>query len=121
MNGKDTFNIDSIKEALENYFKSSYSIIKNRKVIKEFFLLKKNKKLPFVSILFPIIFVLLLIYVSLESSYSYHLESKKFLHISILCPESPPPYCFIKPIYEYSLIFPSTKLFIPNSKGILTL
>ena len=31
MNGKDTFNIDSIKEALENYFKSSYSIIKNRK------------------------------------------------------------------------------------------
>ena len=121
MNGKDTFNIDSIKEALENYFKSSYSIIKNRKVIKEFFLLKKNKKLPFVSILFPIIFVLLLIYVSLESSYSYHLESKKFLHIAILCPESPPPYYFIKPIYEYSLIFPSTKLFIPNSKRILTL
>ena len=31
MNGKDTFNIDSIKEALENNFKSSYSIIKNRK------------------------------------------------------------------------------------------
>ena len=126
MNGKDAFNIDSINEALENYFKSSYSIIKNRKeihyiLIKEFFLLKKNKKLPFVSILFPIMFVLLLIYVSLESSYSYHLESKKFLHISILCPESPPPYCFIKPIYEYSLIFLSTKLFIPNSKGILTL
>ena len=31
MNGKDTFNIDSIKEALENYFKSSYSIIKIEK------------------------------------------------------------------------------------------
>ena len=31
MNGKDTFNIDNIKEAIENDFKSSYSIVKNRK------------------------------------------------------------------------------------------
>ena len=33
MNGKDTFNIDNIKEAIENDFKSSYSIVKNRKEI----------------------------------------------------------------------------------------
>ena len=31
MNGKDTFNMDNIKEAIENDFNSSYSIIKNRK------------------------------------------------------------------------------------------
>ena len=31
MNGKDTFNMDNIKEAIENDFKSSYAIIKNRK------------------------------------------------------------------------------------------
>ena len=31
MNGKDTFNMDNIKEAIENDFKSSYGIIKNRK------------------------------------------------------------------------------------------
>ena len=32
MNGKDTFNMDNIKEALENDFKSSFAIVKNRKV-----------------------------------------------------------------------------------------
>ena len=31
MNGKDKFNMDNIKEAIENDFKSSYSIVKNRK------------------------------------------------------------------------------------------
>jgi len=31
MNGKDTFNMDNIKEAIENDFKSSYAIVKNRK------------------------------------------------------------------------------------------
>ena len=31
MNGKDTFNMDNIKEAMQNDFNSSYSIIKNRK------------------------------------------------------------------------------------------
>ena len=31
MNGKDTFNMDNIKEAIENDFKSSFAIIKNRK------------------------------------------------------------------------------------------
>jgi len=31
MNGKDTFNMEYIKEAIENDFKSAYSIIKNRK------------------------------------------------------------------------------------------
>ena len=34
MNGKDTFNMDNIKEAIENDFKSSYAIIKNRKEAK---------------------------------------------------------------------------------------
>ena len=32
MNGKDTFNMDNIKEALENDFNSSFAIVKNRKV-----------------------------------------------------------------------------------------
>ena len=31
MNGKDTFNMDNIKEAIENDFKSSFAIVKNRK------------------------------------------------------------------------------------------
>ena len=31
MNGKDTFNMDNIKEAIENDFKSSYLIVKKRK------------------------------------------------------------------------------------------
>ena len=31
MNGKDTFNMEYIKKAIENDFKSAYSIIKNRK------------------------------------------------------------------------------------------
>ena len=34
MNGKDTFNMDNIKEAIENDFKSSYAIINNRKEAK---------------------------------------------------------------------------------------
>ena len=53
MNGKDAFNIDSINEALENYFKSSYSIIKNRKesqLLKDFIIKiipPKNKRIFF--------------------------------------------------------------------------
>ena len=45
MEGKDAFNMDNIKEAKENDFNSSYSIIKNRKesqLLKDFINSTKN-------------------------------------------------------------------------------